>query len=269
MNRTELIAAVDRILGSDSERNLFSFVSGLDAPKRETYGLFASAVFRGDILKADLSFAYGAMAHEFEGVLDDLVNRGKISPDSDLSSVDDEEFTSHVFEKIDLEFYKSCRECFGDFQIMLVIIERNLWFCTFSILEEVIGPEWLMSIDLNKRENWAKVRESFRVSVEENPLHEYSSLPDLRDILYKQWSIFSKHVPVAHADKNKLKESFNRLLIPLRNKIFHPTRAQSLSYTEYSDLKALMHSISASNWREVNSKTKLRSVYTLPPPSCY
>lgn len=218
----------------------------------EVYDALKIAVFDGRIMLADLYFLYGSMSNEFESF---LKRYEAISGDNrialDLEAISADELHGERFDLDDLHFYLRCKNCFGDFHRLLVQIERCLWFGTFSILEMEYGPTWIAVVDKNKRRQWAQVREDFRTNQHEPPLHEFSSLPDLRDLIMssKNWSKFSSRLPKKLAEKKAFKDVFDHFLIPCRNKISHPTRAVAITYTEYRELKNLANTLSLDRWR--------------------
>lgn len=269
MEKSELSAEFNKLSYASFEKDFFSWVCTLDEERESIYAQLKGLVFDREIRKADLYFSYGAETIDFESALIDL--QGNSEPAGSLKSQnrDNSILDQYAFNEGDVNFYLQCKDCFGDFQVLLVEIERSLWNAVFSILQHYHGENWVLKIDVNKRENWARTRESFRTSFYEHPLHEFSTLPDLRELVTSNWVNFSEHLPTSLSDRPKFKRNFNEFVIPTRNKIFHPTRAQSLTFSEYNSLVEHAFLLNLKNWRNIEGVRLDTSHSTLPPPVVY
>lgn len=232
----EIKNIVDQCLNGDS---LIELLEHSSIGKDEAYRKLAEEIFKRNIHKADLFFAYGPIAVEMEDAIETKCTLDTLP-----------------FDEQDLIFYEACRQCYSDFQQAIVLIERILWLGTDIVMRHHYGGGWIAEVDRMKRRGWAQMREDYRTGIEEPPLFQFSSIPDLKDIIIasNNWSIFSKHLPKKYADKTIFKNIITTFLVPLRNKIFHPTRDQILNYTEWVQLKEMLSSIHFINWRPKESE---------------
>lgn len=272
MDSTELAILFEKECESRGQE-LLEFVRQHYCGRESLYDALRVAVFRGCLTKAQLFFSYGSAANEFEAVIDRLANASerRVLEAADLGQIEGLNFREYPFNREDLEFYLECRECFSDFQTLVVLIERHLSAGTFLVMRQHYGVDWILAVDRMKRRSWAQVREDFRSSSTDMPLHEFSSIPDLRDIILstQNWRHFNLHLPKVMAEKDSLKRIFNDVLIPSRNTVFHPTRASALKYSEYADLRSLRDRVHLRNWRDLENVGMTLLPGALPVPQTY
>ena len=256
-----------------SDNELINIIRMSGFKKADAYSIIKSDIFDGKLTKADIFFSFRSLSIEMETFLGKLSNKNflNIVNRKDIFELGEENFNGYPFDKADVLFYHSCRECYQDFQYLVTLIERHITIGVFAVLEKANGPDWIAYIDVNKRRQWAQIREDYRFGKDELALSEFTSIPDMRDIICngKNWADFVEHLPQSIADKAKIKSRINDILIPIRNKIFHPTRNLSVTYTDYFKLKELVEEIDLKNWRKVEELDFSNKNKVVPTPNCY
>jgi hypothetical protein len=243
--------------------------SGLE--RSDCYAVLNECVVSGFLLKADIYFAFGELASEFEFILSKVGGNSAFMTTAEIVKHVDNQGLLGPFNKNDFAQYLNFRNCVSELINLVAEIERTTWFIIFDLIFQKYGENWLAFIDVQKRKNWATMREDFRVTGGELPLQQFSSLADLRDIVLdkKNWPMFSEHLPKELADKSVYKSTFNKILIPIRNRLFHPTRELSLSFNEYLELRSLRETMDAKAWRNLDAERMTVLSLAAPPPNWF
>jgi hypothetical protein len=221
-------------------------------PKTEFLQAAAVAVFEGALRKADIFYALGSFANELEGITPANLQYGQGVVNAPLGKSSATALS--IFDPADVQLFQACRYCITEIQTMVGLVEKHIWAGTFTTLRQELGPRWLVDIDKNKRKAWAAIREEYRADDAEVPLHEFSALPDLKDIILgsRHWALFSKHLPKALAQKSVISDLLTTSLIPLRNRLAHPTRQLAIRYSEYRSLDDALRQLDIANWRDLD-----------------
>jgi hypothetical protein len=243
--------------------------SGVDRPK--FYTTLNECVVSNNLLKADIYFAFSDLSNEFEFILNEIGGEVAFMSPIELVELVDKKGLFGPLNKIDFFQYMRFRNCLSELINLIAEIERTTWFIVFDLIIQEYGSNWLLQIDTQMRKRWATMREDFRMGMDELPLHQFSSLADLRDIILnkRHWPLLSSHLPNKLTDKPTIKTTFNEVLIPTRNRLFHPTRELSLSFPEYLELKTLRETLDVKSWRNLKDDRMVSLSLAAPPPNWF
>jgi hypothetical protein len=144
---------------------------------------------------------------------------------------------------------RDVRVCMGDMYEFLSSVEVTLHKAIRAVLLAEYGdPDWWRKgVPERVRVECAQLLEQDAEAAPEP--YCYTTFIHLRDILDKQWALFSQRLPASVAqDKKELLAELLRLN-SIRNRVMHPVKGGSPTEDEFQFVRAFQKQIQPSSWR--------------------
>jgi predicted transcriptional regulator len=184
-------------------------------------GYLYNQVGEGNIRRSDIVFS---IDKNTRGAIERIISEKKAEYWSDIYR--EAERVGTPIDEEDLRVYLAQRDArvpLGDMYEMIRDIEVKLHSAVRNILVSQYGPNdwWRKGIPENIRADCAASLERDQIPASEP--YCYTNFIDLKQILDKEWEIFSKALKLT-SDKKKLKSDLQELN-RIRNSVMHPVRA--------------------------------------------